>query len=60
MKKIADMWNVFTKNNCTSIAIVISNSVQRSLCEKLLPTNGCVFIKQEDAEIWTQNNLDKL
>ena len=57
MEKIANMWSIFIESNCTSIAIVISNSVQRSLCEKLLPINGRVFTKIDDAEIWTHENI---
>jgi hypothetical protein len=58
MEKIANMWRTVTENNCTSIAIVVSNSVQRSLCEKLLPVIGRVFTKMDDAEIWTLENTD--
>jgi hypothetical protein len=55
MSKISEMWTFFLKNNCSSIAIVISNSLQRSLCEKLLPNNGKIFQNLEDAENWVDN-----
>lgn len=57
METVAGMWNILSGNNCTSIAIVISNSVQRSLYEKLLPSNGHIFTKKEDADILIQDNL---
>lgn len=59
MDKIASMWSSLTESNCISIAIVISNSVQRLLCEKLLPDHGRVFTKIDDAEMWTHENIGK-
>ncbi len=52
MSKISEMWALFSKNNCTFIAIVVSNSLQKSLCEELLPSIGKVFLNIEDAESW--------
>jgi hypothetical protein len=52
MAKVSEMWELLLKNNCVSIAVIVSNSLQQTLCEKLLPSKGRVFVNIEGAEIW--------
>jgi hypothetical protein len=52
MSEVSKMWAFLLKNNCTFIAIVVSNSLQKAVCEKLLPSKGKVFLNIEDAENW--------
>jgi len=52
MNDVCKLWKKLITQNCISLAIVVPNSVQRDIAEKLLPSIGKVFGKIEDAEYW--------
>ncbi|WP_100643568.1 hypothetical protein [Alteromonas facilis] len=56
MKKIAMMWQHLQQNGCLSLAIVVANTMQKNLCEEMLPVMGAIFMSLEDAENWLHSN----
>lgn len=53
MKEVSNMWRRNIGQNCLAIAIVVSNAIQKSICENLLPiSKGRVFLTQPEAELW--------
>ncbi|NMP32003.1 hypothetical protein HII17_10530 [Thalassotalea sp. M1531] len=57
MAMVADFWTNHLQDNCTAIAIVVSNSLQLALCQKLLPPSGSSFGNVADAELWVNRML---
>ncbi len=49
---VEKLWEQLISNGCTSIALVVSNSLQRGVAEKFLPSIGKIFHKKEDAKFW--------
>lgn len=52
MDVIKGFWGVLHEYNCLSIAVVVSNAIQQSVCQKLLPNIGEVFRERQDAKKW--------
>ena len=46
MNDVHKLWYELADNNCISLALVVSNSVQRDIAESLLPTTGVTFQKK--------------
>lgn len=56
MKNVSVMWKLLAEHNCSALALVYANVVQRMLSDKYLPSFGKAFDNLEDAEIWIKNN----
>ena len=52
MNEVSKLWCFLGEHGCTSLGIIYSNDIQRSLAEKYLPIFGKLFSKVEDAEKW--------
>lgn len=54
--KVGNLWQTLLPENCIAIAVVVSNAVQLSLCEKHLPIIGKAFTDVSSAEAWIKQN----
>jgi hypothetical protein len=55
MEYVGKLWAQLVSNNCISLAVVVSNTVQRDISEQLIPSIGKVFNSKVAAKIWVLN-----